>query len=237
MPRGKTGSELCSICDKPVSLFALNRHIKSHSNTNSVAHIVPIQFLPTACMYCAKVYANKSGLSNHSRRCPDNPHRIMESITDNGRMQIIKSGQTRIWDDAMRLRHSESMKRAVDARPESYSSSNRGRTKQIEVDGIKLQGQWEVDFYNWSKNNNLSPERPIQGFAYEWNGIRKYFPDFYIPLLNIYVEVKGYETDRDRAKWQQFTKKLHIVKNEEIKKIRNNLFTVDMLLDLSYTID
>ena len=106
----------------------------------------------------------------------------------------------------------------------SNTSSNRGRTRQIIVDGIKLQGQWEVDFYLWAKQNGLDPQRPAAGFEYEWNGQRTYYPDFYIESLDLYVEVKGYETDRDRAKWSQFPKKLCIIKEKEIKQIRQGCF-------------
>jgi hypothetical protein len=116
------------------------------------------------------------------------------------------------------------MKKAVLANPESYSSSNRGRTKQIIVDGIKLQGQWEVDFYIWARDSGLAPRRPTEAFKYEWNGERWYHPDFYIPSLGMYVEVKGYETDRDRAKWLTFPKKLRIIKEVEIKQIRKGCF-------------
>jgi len=121
-------------------------------------------------------------------------------------------------------KHSASMKQAVEKFPESYSSSNRGRTKQIIIDGIKFQGQWEVDFYLWAKKKGLEPERPSVGFKYTWNGIRTYFPDFYIPSLDTYVEIKGYETERDQAKWLTFPKKLIIIKKKEINEIRKDKF-------------
>jgi hypothetical protein len=40
----------------------------------------------------------------------------------------------------------------------------------------------------------------------------------------MYIEVKGYETDRDRAKWLQFPKNLRIIKETEIKQIRQGCF-------------
>jgi hypothetical protein len=128
---------------------------------------------------------------------------------------------------------SASMKRAVENNPNSYTSSNRGRTKQIIVDGIKFQGQWEVDFYLWAKGAGLNPQRATQAFQYEWNGTRSYHPDFYIESIG-YIEVKGYETDRDRAKWNQFPKELFVVRSQTIKDIRNNTFTVDQLRELVY---
>lgn len=182
------------------------------------------------CEFCSKEYSNKSGYSNHIRRCPKNPDRIHESsrFTEESRKKLSEAttrGNERKWSDPeFRKKHQEAMKRAVLENPVSYSSSNRGRTKQIIVDGIKLQGQWEVDFYLWAKSQGLEPKRPTEAFQYEWNGLRWYHPDFYIKTLDLYVEVKGYETDRDRAKWLQFPKKLRIIKEKEIKQIRKGCF-------------
>ena len=180
------------------------------------------------CEHCNKEYLNKSGFSNHIRRCPKNPNRIMETLTDAGREKIrastIEQNKTQ-WDNPeIKRKHRESMLKAVKENPESYSSSNRGRTKQVIVDGIKLQGQWEVDFYLWAKENGLNPQRPTIAFKYIWNGERWYHPDFYIQSMDLYVEVKGYETDRDRAKWDQFPHKLSVIKEQEIKQIRNKSF-------------
>ena len=71
-------------------------------------------------------------------------------------------------DPGERLKQSDRMKKAVCAHPDSYTSSNRGRTKQIEIDGMKLQGRWEVEFYQWAKENNLNPVRPLISFKYVW---------------------------------------------------------------------
>jgi hypothetical protein len=181
----------------------------------------------TPCLHCGKIYSNQIGLSNHIRRCSSNPNRKLELRTAESKAKSlstkIKNGTLTHTEEAKK-KISVSMKRAVLANPESYSSSNRGRTRQIVVDGIKLQGQWEVDFYLWAKAAGLEPERPKEGFPYQWNGLRTYFPDFYLPGLDLYVEVKGYETDRDRSKWSQFPKKLRIIKAAEIKQIRKNCF-------------
>jgi len=191
------------------------------------------------CEHCLKEYTNKSGYSNHVRRCPKNPNRIREFLTPEGkekiRQQTIEQNKQKWQDPIFRLKHKESMRRAVENNPESYTSSNRGRTKQVIIDGIKFQGQWEVDFYKWAKEQHLNPTRPNTAFKYEWNGERWYHPDFYIESLDLFVEVKGYEIDRDRAKWSQFPNRLSIIKETEIKKIRNKTFTLDNLLNRCYT--
>lgn len=176
------------------------------------------------CIHCNKDFPSGSSHSNHVRRCPKNLERIQEVLTPEGRKKIrqrtIDQNNKQWSSPEFRKQHAESMARAVKNNPEAYTSSNRGRTKQIEIDGVKLQGQWEVDFYKWAKAVGLAPTRPNESFAYEWNGQRWYHPDFFLPTLDIYIEVKGYETDRDKAKWLSFPKKLVIIKAKEIAEIR-----------------
>jgi hypothetical protein len=149
-------------------------------------------------------------------------------IKDSTRLKLsisAKTGNDIKWKNSdFRKKHSEAMKKAVKQYPDSYTSSNRGRTKQIIEDGIKFQGKWELEFYQYCKINSIEIKRPNEWFEYEWNGIRKYFPDFYLPKLDLYIEVKGYETDRDRAKWKYFPKKLRVIRSKDIKEIRKGCF-------------
>jgi hypothetical protein len=132
------------------------------------------------------------------------------------------------WSDPEnKVKQSRSMKKAVEKFPESYTSSNRGRTKQIEYNGLKFQGNWELEFYKWCVNNNIPCERNTEGFSYTWNGDRTYFPDFYLPDQDVYVEVKGYQTERDLAKWNQFPKKLLKILKDDIIQIQQNKFSLN----------
>jgi len=187
------------------------------------------------CLYCGKDFTLKNGHTLHQKSCKLNPNRVAGKnqwsledykIRDETREKLSECSRIRalMWNDESKKLHSIRMKLVVDQHPESYTSSNRGRTKQIIYNGIKFQGQWELDFYKWCECKNIDIERSTEWFEYNWNGIRKYNPDFYIPSLDLYVEVKGYETDRDRAKWSQFPKKLRIIKQREITEIRKGCF-------------
>ena len=236
---------ICQFCSKPAkSIRSKQQHelrCKLNSDKISMEYLVirnqtgvrPAHISPTPCRFCSKMYDNKNALSNHTRRCPQNANRVIETLTDAGREKIrqstIEQNKTQWQNPEIVEKHRSSMRRAVENNPESYTSSNRGRTKQIIVDEIKFQGQWEVDFYLWAKAEGLNPERPTESFEYIWNGTRLYHPDFFIPSLDLYVEVKGYETDRDRSKWSQFPKKLCIIKEQEIKQIRANSFRAGSL--------
>jgi hypothetical protein len=201
------------------------------------------------CKYCQKECKNENSLRNHERLCKNNPNRNIDHIKrgQEKRTESLKTrkergtfrnqwsnpdyeikestrqklkNQIQIWGDDRRLRHSNAMKLAVENHPESYTSSNRGRTKQIIVDGIKFQGKWELEFYQYCKSNDIQIERSNEWFEYEWNGARKYFPDFYLSEKDLYIEVKGYETERDRAKWSSFPKQLKIIRKDDIMAIR-----------------
>jgi hypothetical protein len=176
----------------------------------------------TKCKYCINEYIDSSGLKNHERRCPNNPDRNLNLISADGKQNISDSNRKRIWTKERRENHSKSMKKAVEENPEAYSSSNRGRTKQIIYEGLKFQGNWEVEFYKWCKTQNIVCDRLPGHFEYDWNGKRKYFPDFYIPSLDLYVEVKGYATERDHAKWDQFPKRLAVISKDQIYLMKEN---------------
>ncbi len=205
------------------------------------------------CQYCNKSTKSKISKQQHEIRCNANPDGVKvkpsygmlgkkganqytygAEMTETTKKKISKSTSQmnlKRWSDPQnRIKHSEAMKKAVENNPDAYTSANRGRTKQIIFDDIKFQGQWELDFYKWAKEKGLDPVRPKSGFLYIWNGERTYFPDFYIKSLDLYIEVKGYETERDRSKWLQFPKKLCIIKQAEITKIKNNTFGAGSLV-------
>jgi PAB1-binding protein PBP1 len=52
---------------------------------------------------------------------------------------------------------------------------------------------------------------------------RKYTPDFYLTESDEYIEIKGYKTEKDKAKWSQFpkNKKLIVLTASELKDIIN----------------
>lgn len=168
------------------------------------------------------------GLRLHESMCGKNPHgkSVMYPTkhSDKTIEKLKESGKKRVWTQEQKIKLSESMKNAVKKHPESYTNSNRGRVKQIIFDNIKFHGKWEVAFYKWSKENNIEIKKNIEGFNYYWRGNRTYFPDFYLPKLELFIEIKGYETYRDQAKWSAFPKKLIVIRKEQILQINKGIF-------------
>lgn len=118
-----------------------------------------------------------------------------------------------------------SMKLAVENHPQSYAGGyNRGRIKTVVCsNGFVVLGNWEKIFVEFCIKKNIQIEQPNTGFSYSWNGERTYFPDFYIPHLDLWVEVKGYKTERDMAKWnsmeENHNKRLLIIDKSNINNL------------------
>lgn len=116
---------------------------------------------------------------------------------------------------------SAGMKRAVKENPDSYSKNNvSGRVKHVDYKGVRLKGSWEVKVAKWLDSQNIqweSEARP-QEYIFE-NSTKTYFPDFYLKDFEIFIEVKGYKTEKDEAKWEQFPFELLIIDGSNINKL------------------
>ena len=146
------------------------------------------------------------------------------TISDDLRKKLSDSGKGRKLSKEQNSKISNSMKRVVREKPESYSASNiNGRVKKVLYKGVLMDSKWELEFAEWCDKELISWEKNTLGFEYEWNGNRIYYPDFYLKDLKRFVEVKGYERERDLVKWKSVPD-LIIVKMEEIKKIRQGKY-------------
>ncbi len=192
------------------------------------------------CKFCGRSLI-KTG--SHESSCSSNPNRVKRKGTNQYTKGTAKpdSAETKILRHAVALRANEirwsasdakvkasnAMKQAVLNNPESYTSNNVcGRVKIEEYSGHKFHGKWEVEAAKWFDRNGVLWERKIQPIEYVWNSkTHLYFPDFYLPELDVYVEVKGYETDRDRAKWS-YVSNLTVLKSKQIKEMKEDKFAL-----------
>ena len=103
---------------------------------------------------------------------------------------------------------------------------NSGRCKHIlfkknNGDLVTLQGSWEERLAIFLEQYNIKWVKNRIGYKYTFeNTDRMYIPDFYLGEFDVYIEVKGYETEKDREKWKQFPFKLFIVKKQEINNLK-----------------
>lgn len=90
---------------------------------------------------------------------------------------------------------------------------------------VNVMGKWELEYAQYLDDNNIKWRRPKEKFYYEFSELKSgcgyYTPDFYLIDESIYIEIKGYETDKDRAKWEWFPKdqKHKILKYSDLKEL------------------
>ena len=146
-------------------------------------------------------------------------------ITEETREKLGRTWRGKTLPTQMKEKISEGMQRAVRLYPNSYSSSNvNGRVKKVIYKDIILDSQWEADFAIWLDEKQIIWERPSKGFEYIYEDKKHiYYPDFYLPQLDIYVEVKGYKRKRDEYKWKSLHN-LIVVSATDIKRIKDNTF-------------
>lgn len=91
------------------------------------------------------------------------------------------------------------------------------RTKSGWCKGVWCDSSWELAYFIYNVDNDITILRTNDKFKYEYNGsIHSYFPDFYLPDLNTYVEIKGYITEKDNSKFSQFPLSLEVIDSSKI---------------------
>ncbi len=102
-----------------------------------------------------------------------------------------------------------------------------GRCKKIKYTKkdnsiVSLDGSWELKVATYFDNNDINWTRNTKRFEYiNLKGTKSYYtPDFYLIDDNKYIEVKGYETDLDRCKWNQFKEVLEVWRKEDLKRMK-----------------
>lgn len=150
-------------------------------------------------------------------------------VSEETKQKISKASKGRQLTKEHKDKLKIAMRKAVLENPDSYTANNvSGRTPIITYNGFKLKGTWELETAKWLDRQNIKWTNILKGFDYEWQGSTHiYYPDFYLTEYDRYIEVKGYERERDRAKWK-VVKDLIVLKKDEINKIKNDLFCLDL---------
>lgn len=92
--------------------------------------------------------------------------------------------------------------------------------------GYMCQSSWELAFVIFHIEHNIKFIRNSKGFSYTWEDDEKtYFPDFYLPDSDTYVEVKGYLDSKSIEKIKQFPCNLVIYGKAEMMDILNYVET------------
>jgi len=82
---------------------------------------------------------------------------------------------------------------------------------------VYLRSTYELEYAKWLDRNNINWKQNYKKFPYEFKGdVKFYYPDFYLPDSDEYIEVKGYITEKDKCKWKFFPNKLIVLKFNDL---------------------
>jgi hypothetical protein len=221
----------CEYCKRECkNLNSLTQHkIRCKENPNRI--LVKSNFIE----YNKKLRDNGVKQLNHFSKAKllglESP--IMSKET---REKISKSNKGKKLTDESKERISKGMARAIKENPDSYSRNNVcGRTKLMEtLDSLgiptKVNGGWEFLVSRYLDSRNIRWINKItEEFIYFWEGKeRRYYPDFYLIDYGIYLEVKGYERERDLLKWETIKDRLIVIKKKEIDLIKKDLYDINL---------
>lgn len=170
------------------------------------------------CRFCCREFLTGHQLGGHTSICKLNPNYSI-------RCEHISNSLVG------RVLSQESIKKIKQSMKDSWA---RGDFKDVELSRtkwyslitkagkeIRLQGTWELKLAQSFERLGIPWFRNTQGFPYNFEGdTRTYYPDFILGN-GTYVEVKGYKTGKDRAKWAHFPHKLVVMSGWDLDKIQD----------------
>lgn len=145
---------------------------------------------------------------------------VSRSISEGTKLWALQNPKSTEWYTFYGKQISETIKKKV-VNNEWHTSL--ARHMHINYNGIDLHGSWEVAYAKYLDANKIKWIRNKDSFPYAFKDtIRRYTPDFYLTDLAHYIEIKGYKTDKDDAKWMQFPKDkiLIVLMHADLKKLK-----------------
>lgn len=197
------------------------------------------------CKFCQKGCKHSNSLVQHEIRCLRNENRIKMAGKDNpmfGKSGLNQHSKAKQLGKLYTITdiNRENLSKAMSGKKLSEETKNKISNNIIEkvkegkwhvslakkiykkYKGINFHGSWELFYAKYLDKKKIKWERCKTHFSYFFeNKHRIYTPDFHLLETDEYVEIKGYKTEKDVAKWAQFPKdkKLIILMENEMKQL------------------
>lgn len=163
------------------------------------------------CRYCGKDCKNENSLRNHERLCKLNPDRQLsgfELYNKSGKHigvnqytkaeelglpkpMLSEEARKKLSEKGKLQRHSEETKKKLSEAAKRNNFGGWHTSKTFNYKGIKLDSSYEVKFAEDLDKNNIKWERP-KPLLYKLNGEEhRYYPDFFLPDYNVFVDTKN----------------------------------------------
>lgn len=203
----KDGGWNCTVCGSNFRTRALlQEHRKTHIVDGKTQVHTRINF---KCCFCGMEFFNKCAEfeTQHRNHCKMNPN------------AVLYKGHS----------HTEEEKKHLSECAKRNNFGGWHTSKSIDYNGIKLDSSYELVFAQDLDKNNIKWERP-KPLLYKLNGEEhRYYPDFFLPDYNVFVDTKNdYLINNVNPRFGiTDVEKIHLVEQQNQVKIyildKNNL--------------
>lgn len=198
---------------------------------------------------CGKIFEKPQSLNAHFSRCKihrgenykkrtEDPFRF---LTKERVSEIHQKGGAKLKNRPLSQEHREAISKGIKTSPNKHNiggyreGTNKWRGGYIldrDNREIRLDSSWEIKFVQLLNNLNIKWDRNYKHFPYEFdNSKKRYYPDFFLPELNIWIEIKGREVSRDLAKWKYFPNELSVIRGKDLKELEN-IYELEIAINL-----
>ena len=211
-------------CKKCGKQFDKKSSLGGHGRTHGKRKLKQAKPRSRICRFCGKKFDKDGQVGGHQVWCTKNPKRK----TSAKKLAKSQTGKKHTQKTKTKLQGIANKKVKNGTWHSSFS-----RCRTYKYKGESLYGTWELRYAKYLDEKGIKWRRPAERFAYRFEDrTRYYIPDFYLSETSTYIEIKGYETEKDRAKWRDFPSdlkhqvlkgcdlvKMGILQENEVKKI------------------
>lgn len=200
---------VCQMCSQEFNTrYELKQH--KHKDHFNYMEILSINN-SNKCPYCEKEFNKPQALGGHIINCKLNPNKTFyddahkragKTYSKHNKEHPIKTSQAG-WHHTKEAREKISIKRS-EALQNEYLDKQYAKIKWYKIcnlngEEFSVRGKWELNVARHLNDIGLywTKAKPI---TYTNDIVRRYIPDFYIPSLDAYIEVKGRYPDTDKNK-------------------------------------
>jgi hypothetical protein len=162
------------------------------------------------CKFCSKIFERGQQVAGHVISCKQNPAIVVISK----KRRAKQLGRSLATPTKQRLSEIAHAKVAAGTWHNSFA-----KRRKHAYGGAVFDGTWELKFARWCDTHGVRWIRNERSFPYFYGQQRRYTPDFYLPNIDCFVEIKGWAVARDQAKWSQFPERLLILRGEDLQAL------------------
>lgn len=153
-----------------------------------------------------------------------NPEKIqktklaLEKLRSEGKMNY--SGNKERMTEDVKKKISETMKQKKLGGYREGSGRGKKSWYESHIAGrVHLDSSYELEYACYLDSKNIKWKKNQIKFPYSFEGNKRfYIPDFYLIESDEYVEIKGYKTEKDEAKWKSFPYKLRVLFKKDLEE-------------------